>query len=52
MNTNQVILRCEDNAEAVIFHKCTYKNLIKELGEHLLTNLLYTQASIPQIKKR
>ena len=28
MKIDSVILRCEDNAEAVVFHKCTYKNLI------------------------
>ena len=28
MKIDSVILRCEDHAEAVVFHKCIYKNLI------------------------
>ena len=28
MKIDSVILRCEDNAEAIVFHKCVYKNLI------------------------
>ena len=28
MKTDSVILRCEDNAEALVFNRYTYKNLI------------------------